>query len=491
MIARQDGDGKTGAQSDFRTIRKMGPCKTHNSDMLFGGKYHVSELTAYSSDDKITLEWRRQNSSQKNPIPYSFAQYEVIRNDQVYDSVSTVKSYFPLVYNTSYEDMNVVNGELYRYQLMPIANGTDVTSILIAAFLKAWSNTEYVVANKGAGNAVQLDGIDDYFASHTVCNDLCYNQNPSSFPLSFTVEAWVFPEEKAGINTIVAFNTIAGGNYNLLMYDGDNQKFCYYDDGNDFLLSEDVFPENEWYHVALVIDSLNQGRLYVNGAEQISFETEIRPSHGGRFSIGQEWDNEATTQFFKGAIDELRIWNKAQTKEDIKASMYHPLTGKEANLISLWHFDEPNDQFPDFLGISFPERAFDATVNSNDEFLSGSQNNELTFIPSGAMQIPSSIEDNTSIEVSNNKLIKNYPNPFSSSTVIEYSNPNKEKAEITIFDMAGRTIKTFGGNLMQSEHGKISWDGTNENGSSIGAGIYFCRLRAGNYSETIKMILLR
>jgi hypothetical protein len=301
----------------------------------------------------------------------------------------------------------------------------------------------------------------------------------------------VFPEEKAGINTIVAFNTIAGGNYNLLMYDGDNQKFCYYDDGNDFLLSEDVFPENEWYHVALVIDSLNQGRLYVNGAEQISFETEIRPSHGGRFSIGQEWDNEATTQFFKGAIDELRIWNKAQTKEDIKASMYHPLTGKEANLISLWHFDEPNDQFPDILGISFPERAFDATVNSNDEFLSGSQNNELTFIPSGAMQIPSSIEDNTSIEVSNNKLIKNYPNPFSSSTVIEYSNPNKEKAEITIFDMAGRTIKTFRGNLMQSEHGKISWDGTNENGSSIGAGIYFCRLRAGNYSETIKMILLR
>ena len=107
------------------------------------------------------------------------------------------------------------------------------------------------------------------------------------------------------------------------------------------------------------------------------------------------------------------------------------------------------------------------------------------------MQIPSSIDDNIINEVSSNKLIRNYPNPFSSSTVIEYSNPNKEKVEITIFDMAGRTIKTFGGNLMQSEHGKISWDGTNENGSSIGAGIYFCQLRAGNYTETIKMILLR
>ena len=79
--------------------------------------------------------------------------------------------------------------------------------------------------------------------------------------------------------------------------------------------------------------------------------------------------------------------------------MYHPLFGKEANLISLWHFDEPNDQVPDIFGFPFPEKTYDATVNSSDEYLNGGHNNEITFIPSGAMQIPTSIDDNTISEV--------------------------------------------------------------------------------------------
>ncbi len=484
MIARQDGDGKTGAQSDFRTIRKMGPCKSHNDGMLFGGKYHVSELSAYSSDNKIALEWRPQNLSQKDPDPILFYQYKVLRNGQVYDTINNIISFSPLVVKTSYEDLNAEYGEHYYYQLMPIAYGGDIGR-------KSWSNIEFVVHDKGAGNALQFDGVDDYFTSRTVCNDLCYNPDSELSPSSFTVEAWVYPEEKAGMNALVAFNTIGGGNLNILMYDGDNQKFCYYDDDREHLLSRDVFPENEWYHVSLVIDNLNRGSLYVNKTEQITFETDVRSSHGGRFSLGQEWDNEEPSQFFKGAMDEVRIWNRALTREEIEASMYRPLLGSEANLISLWHFDEPNEQFPDFLGFSFPEKAYDASSNANDEFVTGSHNSSITFIPSGAMQIPSTIEDISVNEGSGNKQIRNYPNPFSSFTVIEYSKPNEEEVEIRIFDMAGRIIKTFRENSMQGEQGKIPWDGTSENGNAVDSGVYFCQLRAGTYTETIKIILLR
>lgn len=116
---------------------------------------------------------------------------------------------------------------------------------------------------------------------------------------------------------------------------------------------------------------------------------------------------------------------------------------------------------------------------------------EAWVYPEEKAGIYSIVAFNTINELSSNKRIRNYPNPFSSSTVIEYSNPNNEEVEITIFDITGRTIKTFKENSMQFDPGKITWDGTNENGSSIDTGIYFCQLSAGKYRETIKLILLR
>jgi flagellar hook assembly protein FlgD len=40
------------------------------------------------------------------------------------------------------------------------------------------------------------------------------------------------------------------------------------------------------------------------------------------------------------------------------------------------------------------------------------------------------------------------------------------------------------------EH-QVVWDGKNQHGQTVGSGIYFCRLRAGNHSETVKMVLLK
>ncbi|MCD6285452.1 MAG: hypothetical protein J7M39_06020, partial [Anaerolineae bacterium] len=48
-------------------------------------------------------------------------------------------------------------------------------------------------------------------------------------------------------------------------------------------------------------------------------ETSVRPDPNGRFSIGQEWDDEHTSEFFRGEIDEVTVYNRALTAEEVTA----------------------------------------------------------------------------------------------------------------------------------------------------------------------------
>ena len=56
------------------------------------------------------------------------------------------------------------------------------------------------------------------------------------------------------------------------------------------------------------------------------------------FRIGCEVD--AKGQFWKGALDEIRIWSVARTEDEIRVSMNSPLTGQEDGLVGYWNFDD-------------------------------------------------------------------------------------------------------------------------------------------------------
>jgi len=83
-------------------------------------------------------------------------------------------------------------------------------------------------------------------------------------------------------------------------------------------------------------------------------------------------------------------------------------------------------------------------------------------------------------------LLQNYPNPFNPSTTIKYNLPKDSQVQIKVFDILGRQVVE----LINEE--KMS--GTYEikfNASSLASGIYYYQLRAGDYVETKKMILLK
>ncbi len=80
------------------------------------------------------------------------------------------------------------------------------------------------------------------------------------------------------------------------------------------------------------------------------------------------------------------------------------------------------------------------------------------------------------------------PNPFSSETVISFSLPSAGRATLRVFDMAGRVVRTIADGDMPAASHSLVWDGRDDSGNTVGAGIYFCSLQASGQSAVQKMI---
>ncbi len=84
------------------------------------------------------------------------------------------------------------------------------------------------------------------------------------------------------------------------------------------------------------------------------------------------------------------------------------------------------------------------------------------------------------------KLEQNYPNPFNPTTNIRYELPKSGFVKIIVFDALGKEIKTIVNEKQSAGTYNLTFDGSN-----LPSGVYFYRLRAGDYVETKKLVLLK
>jgi hypothetical protein len=83
-------------------------------------------------------------------------------------------------------------------------------------------------------------------------------------------------------------------------------------------------------------------------------------------------------------------------------------------------------------------------------------------------------------------LSQNYPNPFNLTTTIEYDLPRAAFVTLDLFDLLGRKIETLVNSEQEAGHYTATW-----NGQDKPSGMYLYRLQAGDYTETMKMLLLK
>ena len=88
-------------------------------------------------------------------------------------------------------------------------------------------------------------------------------------------------------------------------------------------------------------------------------------------------------------------------------------------------------------------------------------------------------------------LAQNYPNPFNPTTTIEYSISQAGNVDLVIYNMTGQKVRTLVSEKQAASYQKVVWDGRNELGETVGAGMYFYKLVSGNFSKIQKMTLIK
>ncbi len=194
------------------------------------------------------------------------------------------------------------------------------------------------LAQPGAGNTLEFTGTS-------------YTSTPNS-PLlnpttALSVEAWIYPTSfgaTSWVNTIVSTDAWTGGNgeEGYVLRCGDNGKLSFNiatGSGWEEAVSPALMTTNQWQHVAGTFNG-SVLKVYLNGVEVASspYTGTIKPSLR-ELRIGRMADASQSREF-NGQIDEVRIWGKALTLNEIRDRMCKKLTGSETGLRAYYRFDE-------------------------------------------------------------------------------------------------------------------------------------------------------
>jgi TRAP-type C4-dicarboxylate transport system substrate-binding protein len=86
---------------------------------------------------------------------------------------------------------------------------------------------------------------------------------------------------------------------------------------------------------------------------------------------------------------------------------------------------------------------------------------------------------------------QNYPNPFNPQTEIAYNLPVDSKVKLTILNIQGQKVKVLVDEYQNAGAKKVTWDGCDENGERVASGVYFYLIKAGPYTASNQMVLLK
>ncbi|MCL2065284.1 MAG: T9SS type A sorting domain-containing protein [Candidatus Cloacimonetes bacterium] len=89
------------------------------------------------------------------------------------------------------------------------------------------------------------------------------------------------------------------------------------------------------------------------------------------------------------------------------------------------------------------------------------------------------------------ELLGNFPNPFNPETIINFNLAEAETVTIEIYNIRGQKVKSLLNTSMDRGFHSVIWNGTDDNARSVGSGMYFYVMRAGEFSAVRRMVLLK
>jgi hypothetical protein len=88
-------------------------------------------------------------------------------------------------------------------------------------------------------------------------------------------------------------------------------------------------------------------------------------------------------------------------------------------------------------------------------------------------------------------LAQNYPNPFNPSTTVRFGLPQSETVKIIIYNVLGEPVRTLADGNFAAGYHKVTWDGRNNRGQVVSAGMYIYRMLAPSTTMSQKMLFIK
>jgi hypothetical protein len=149
--------------------------------------------------------------------------------------------------------------------------------------------------------------------------------------------------------------------------------------------------------------------------------------------------------------------------------------------------DITSPQSPQIVGgVDTPDAARGVAVSGTHAYIAGIESG-LTILPtqcegSGVGEDP---------RVASTMLLKTYPNPASCHTFIRFETRDGGLVQAGVYDLAGRRVRALSdGNLSTGVH-DLLWDGRNEEGRAVAAGIYLVRVSTAEGATTARFVIVR
>ena len=192
------------------------------------------------------------------------------------------------------------------------------------------------VAGGHKGDALDFNGASDGV-------EIVTSESLAKTAKQISLEAWIFPRLDAQIEVITKWDGVLNGIVHFEIQAGGIIRYCMRN-ANDATIVDlktpgGSFKLNEWSHLAETYDG-KTARIYVNGVEVLNGACagDMRDNKDIKWWIGCLYTTQA--RWFGGLIDEVRIWSRVLTADDVKKSMDGTLVGaaveKESKLTTTW-----------------------------------------------------------------------------------------------------------------------------------------------------------
>lgn len=200
-----------------------------------------------------------------------------------------------------------------------------------------WANPE--------GRAVAFNGKDQYLKLSS--GSSCVVDSS----MDYTIETWFKADEAQQTATIISNGRgdgeEMGGSLNLFALNLEEGRLVFHNNGVR-VACDGSFADNDWHHVAVAVNRTSgRGQIYVDGKLNTYFEAaDLGGIAAAYIHLGARvWtpaDNlqqERADNFFKGEIDEVRVWNLYKSETLVENGNSNRLDGTEKGLLAYYPFE--------------------------------------------------------------------------------------------------------------------------------------------------------